>query len=208
MGCEWGVDRVSSFPSLFSSPHSARSHTFKSVAPLADPLGYPLFLLLPPPHTPRHPPRQWSARAPWNSSIWSIPSLGKLFRSAVNFDRISTESGFWATNFGTLPAEGATPSFVCSLPPSPPATCPTAHPYPPQTQVAHASLEWADCIELLDATGTSRFTLATELCRCACFAGARWVLRGKRGGVEQNGKGEFGIRARVCELRDYKLRFG
>jgi hypothetical protein len=45
------------------------------------------------------PPRQWSARAPWNSSIWSI--LGKLFRSAVNFDRIWTESGLWATKFGT-----------------------------------------------------------------------------------------------------------
>jgi hypothetical protein len=27
-------------------------------------------------------------------------------RSAVNFDRILTESGFWATSFGTLPADG------------------------------------------------------------------------------------------------------
>jgi hypothetical protein len=53
-----------------------------------------------------HPPRQWSARAPWNSSIWSI--LGKLSRSAVNFDRILTDSGFWATSFGTLPAGGIT----------------------------------------------------------------------------------------------------
>jgi hypothetical protein len=51
-------------------------------------------------------PRQWSALAPWNSSIWSI--LGKLVRFAVNFDRILTESGFWARNFGTLPAEGVT----------------------------------------------------------------------------------------------------
>jgi hypothetical protein len=52
------------------------------------------------------PPRQRSARAPWNASIWSI--LGKRFRSAVNVDRILTESGFWATNYGTLPAEGVT----------------------------------------------------------------------------------------------------
>jgi hypothetical protein len=49
-----------------------------------------------------NPPRQWSARAPWKSSIRSI--LGKLVRSAVDFDRILTASGFWATNFGTLPA--------------------------------------------------------------------------------------------------------
>jgi hypothetical protein len=41
---------------------------------------------------------------PLKSRIWSI--FGKLSRSAVHFDRILTESGFWATNFGTLPAEG------------------------------------------------------------------------------------------------------
>jgi hypothetical protein len=30
----------------------------------------------------------------------------KNFSILVHFDRISTESSFWATNFGTLPAEG------------------------------------------------------------------------------------------------------
>jgi hypothetical protein len=41
-----------------------------------------------------------------NSSIWSI--RGNPFESAVHLDRILTESGFWATHFGTPPAEGVT----------------------------------------------------------------------------------------------------
>jgi hypothetical protein len=33
----------------------------------------------------------------------------------VHFDRIATESGFWATNFGTLPAEGVIRVAMLSL---------------------------------------------------------------------------------------------
>jgi hypothetical protein len=35
-----------------------------------------------------------------------------FFDLAVNYDRILTESGFWATNFGTLPTGGVTALFA------------------------------------------------------------------------------------------------
>jgi hypothetical protein len=37
---------------------------------------------------------------------------GKLSRISVHFDRILTESGFWATSFGMLLAEGVTPAAL------------------------------------------------------------------------------------------------
>jgi hypothetical protein len=76
----------------------------------------PSFYILPP--ALRSLPRQWSCTVPWSSSIWS--RFGKLFRSAVHFDWILTDPGFWATDFGTLPAgwvrfEAPLPSFRISV---------------------------------------------------------------------------------------------
>jgi hypothetical protein len=48
------------------------------------------------------PPRQWSATCPLK--FINLVSSWKTFGISVHFDRILTESGFWATNFGTLPA--------------------------------------------------------------------------------------------------------
>jgi hypothetical protein len=43
--------------------------------------------------------------------VVNLVYIRKLFRSAVHFDRILTESGIWATNFGAIPAGGVTPPF-------------------------------------------------------------------------------------------------